>query len=339
MITFGDAKAILAKYAGSGGACVDAPEVDLFVKKTLQFLLISGTNQDLRRYDFVACKGVFTVPQEVEAIIKLKVNGQVGNVWDKWFTFHNQNFLDGDCICPPSNAVFEDPNYYATAYDIPGQKRIGVLGHCEEAEDAHIIVQGKDASGREIFTNYRGTQISGAYLSICKGVLKYTDVTFATIDNVIKTKTNGYATLYALDPSCDSKSFLSDYTPLDEHPTYRRYKLTASNCCPYAQVSILARIRLKDNYSDLEKIPFENLVAIEMAGQFINSNFNNDLQSAGAKLQLMDNVIQREQMHKKVQTGIPINVSSVTGPSRVRNIVGNIGSGLWGNWFGVGTRR
>ena len=333
MLTWGEAKRILAKYAGVGGACPTDPDVDLFTRKVLQFLLISGASQDLRRFDFIACKGVFTVPEEVEAIIKLRVNGRVGNSWDKWYSYHNQNFLEGDCICPPSNAVFEDPNYYATAYDIPsGGSKVGVLGHCKEDCDAHIIVQGKDLSGRQIFTVHKGEQISGEYLSITKGMLTYSQVTFATIDNIIKTKTNGYATLYAVKPDCNTKSFLSDYTPLDEHPTYRRYRLTSPDCCPYASVSILARVRLKNSYSDLDRIPFENILAIETAGQMANSSFNDDLQTAGAKLQLVDSLVQREQSHKKVQTGIPINISPVTGPGRVMNVVGGRGCGLWGNF-------
>lgn len=339
MLTFGEIKRSIAQYAGSGGACPD-DDVNLFVKKVLQFLLYSGTNQDLKRYDFVACKGVFTVPEEVESIQKIRINGQVGNVWDKWFSFHASNWIDSlDCICPPDSAVYEDPNYYATVYDVPAPgSKIGILGHCDESPYAHAIIQGKDASGRQIFTDHKGKQINGEYLSICKGTLKYTEVTFASIDNVILTKTNGYKTLYAVDPSCGNKFFLSDYTPLEEHPTYRRYRLTDPSCCPFARVSILARMRLKDNYSDLDKVPFENLYAIQMAAQTVNSSTNTDLQSAAAQLQFMDTIINREQAHKKVQTGIPINISPVTGPGRVRNIVGGFFGGLWGG-IGGGYRR
>ena len=50
MLTFGDAKQLIAKYAGSGGYCSDA-DVNLFVRKTLQFLLINSASQDLRRFE------------------------------------------------------------------------------------------------------------------------------------------------------------------------------------------------------------------------------------------------------------------------------------------------
>lgn len=339
MLIWKDAKDILAKYSGSGGYC-PSDEVDLFVRKTLQFLLISGASQDLRRFDFVANQGWFTVPEEIEAVIKIKINGKVANSWDKWFSYHNQNTLEGDnCFTCPSEAIFEDPNYYATAYDVPScGSRVGVLGHCNEDCEAHIIIQGNDRSGREIFTYHKGEQIAGEYLSIVKGKLIYSQVEFAQITNVIKTKTKGYATLYSLNSTTNQRLFLSDYSPITEQPTYRRYKLTSPACCPYVNVSTLARIRLKSAYSDLEKIPFENLLAIELAGQMINSNFNNDAQSATNKIQLLDTVIEREQSHKKVQTGIPINISPITGPGRVRNIVGGWGLGLGGFWSGRGGR-
>lgn len=334
MLTWKEAKTILAPYAGSGGLCADDPEVDLFTRKTLQFLLWSGTNQDLRRFDFITCQGVFTVPEEIEAIVKLKVNGQVGNVWDKWFTYHSTNILEGDCICPEDNAIFEDPNYYSTAYDIPaGGSQLGIIGHCEEDCNAGVIIQGKDITGRQIFTQHKGAQVNGEFLTIKKGTLSYTQVKFATIDNVILSKTNGYKTLYAVKPDCSSKFFLSDYSPIEQKPMYRRYRLTSSTC-PHASVSILARTRLKSAYSDLDKIPFENILAIETAGQMANASKNNDLQTAGTKLQFVDTLVQREQQHKKVASGQPINIDNTTGPGRVRNAIGGRGFGLFGNFWG-----
>lgn len=321
MLTFGDAKKLLAKYAGVGGYCSNSSEVDLFVLKVLQYLLYSSASQDLRRYDFCAVKGVFTVPEEVESIQKIKIDGKVGNVWDKWFSYHNTQFLDGDCLLP-DNAIFEDPNYYPTAYDLPScGAKVGVLGHCEEDPSAYVIIQGKDVTGREIYTNHKGQEIAGEYLSICRGTLKTTQVTFGQITNVIKSRTKGYATLYSFNPDTNCRGFLSDYPPLEERPTYRRYKLTTPNCGNLVKVSILARIRLKSAYADTDKIPFENLLAMEVAAQAINANFNNDMQSAAAKNQFMETVISKEQMHKRVQTGTPINIAPATSPGRIQNIV------------------
>lgn len=334
MLTYGDARRILAKYAGVGGLCDDPenPEINLFVREVLQYLLYSSAYQDLRRFDFCAAKGVFTVPEEVESIQKVKINGLVGAVWDKWFSYHSANYLDGDCI-PPNNAILEDPNEYPCAYDVPQSgTNIGIVGRCDEASDAHVIIQGQDNTGREIFTVHKGEQIAGEYLSIRKNMMMVSTVKFAKITNVIKTKTKGYATLYWVNGS--QKGFLSDYTPLEERPSYRRYRLTTPDCGPYVNVSVLARIRLKNAYADIDKIPFDNIMAIKTAGQMANANFNNDMQSAVAKSQLVDSVIAREQNHKRVNTGTPVNIWGGTAAGRIRNIVGpgfgGLFSGMWG---------
>lgn len=333
MLTFGEARKLLAKYANVGGLCPDPanPEVNLFVREVMQFALWSGQYQDLRRFDFVTRKGLFTVPEEVESIQKVKINNCPGNVWDKWFTFHSVNYLDGECV-PPGNAIFEEPNYYPTAYDLPfAGARVGILGHCNEAEDAHCIVQGKDLTDRQIITMHKGEQIYGEYLTIKKGQLQHTQNCFAQITGIVLSKTNGYKTLYWLKPDCSQKGFLSDYTPFDEHPEYRRYRLTTPNCCPEAFVSILARIRLKSYYADEEKIPFDNILALKTAAQAINASGNNDVQTAAAKTQFMNTLIQNEQNHKRVQPGQPLNIAIETSPGLIRNTIGP--------WGGFGTWR
>lgn len=321
MLTYADAKKILAQYAGRGGACINASKIDLFVREVFEYLLYSSAYQDLRKFTFLACKGVFTVPTEVESIQKVKIGDEVGQVWDKWFEFHNSKHLNGDCI-PPDEALFEEPNYYATAYDMPyGGGYPGVIGTCDEASDAHVIVQGKDATGREIFTVHKGERISGEYLSICNGTLKYTQVKFSEVTNVIKSKTNGYVTFYSYNPTTTCKSFLSDYSPLEEKPSYRRYRLTSRHCCPYQKVSILARVRLKEAYSDNDKIPFDTILTLRLGGQRVNADYNNDLQTAAAKDASMTTLIERENSHKRVQNGQPIEFLHATSAGRIQNTI------------------
>lgn len=322
MLLYADAKNFLSQYARRGGQCSNAEGVDLFIRSVLEYLLYSSAYQDLRKFTFVACKGVFTIPQEIEAIQKVKIDGEVGNVWDKWFEFNSSKFLDGDCL-PPDEALFEEPNYYSTIYDLPaGGSHVGTIGTCEEADDAYLIVQGKDLTGREIFTNHKGAQISGEYLKIQKGVLRYTQVKFGEITGVVKSKTNGYVQLYSYNTSTECKKFLSDYSPLEEKPSYRRYKLTSRKCCPYQKVSVLARIRLKEKYAPNDKIPFDTLFTLQLAAQRINAEYNNDIQTAQAKDASMTTMIERENAHKRVQNGQPISFSMATSAGRIRNIVG-----------------
>jgi len=319
-LLYGEAKRLFAQYAARGGVCPNADGVDLFMREVMQYLLYSGADQDLREFTFIAQKGVFTLPPEVESIQKVRVDGEVGQVWDQWFKYRSARTLDGDCLCP-TKALFEEANYAASAYDLPACGGYpAIQGHCQEADDAHVIIQGKDLTGREIFTTHKGENIAGVYLSVMKDRLVYSTVKFAQITNVVKTPTVGYVTLYSYDPANGKKLFLSDYTPLEEVPQYRRYRLTNNNCCTYAKVAILARIRLKEKYADNDQIPFDSILTMRLAAQSINAQYNNDVATAQAKDASMVQMIGREAAHKRVNNGQPIEFLYPISAGTIRNI-------------------
>lgn len=320
-ITFGEARQFLAQYAGRGGACPDAKSVPFFVIQVLEYLLISGAYGSIRKFTFQAVNGAFTIPYELEVPEKVKLNNIVGSVWDRWFEFQSVKDLGCDCV-PAGEALFEDPNYYPTVYDVPltGAK-VGALGTCLEADDAHIIVQGQDPSGREVFTTHKGTQIAGEYLSIQKGTLKYTSVTFGKITGIIKSKTVGYVQLYGINPVSLNRTFLSDYSPLEERPAFRRFRLTTKYCQPLVKVEVLGKIRLKSAYADSDFIPFDNLLTLNLAAQAVQSYSNNDMQTGVAKDSTMVEMISRENTSKRIQNGQPLDVQVATSPGMIRNIV------------------
>lgn len=319
-ITYLEAKRTLAKYIGTGGKCDNSKDVDLFCKKVFQYLLISGEHGNLRKFCFTAQKGCFTAPYELDVPLKVKVEDRVGTVWNKWFEWYNYGEMEG-CV-PASNSIIEEPNPVCTAYELPNKFcRIAALATAAEAPDAYVIISGKDPAGREIITWDQGERIFGEKIRFEAGKFHYTQVVFGEITGIKKSITNGYVQLFWYRPELNLKGFLSDYSPFEETPEYRRFKLT-SYCEGCIRVSIIGRIRLKDRYGDNEKIPFENLLALELAGQMINKNYNDDPQMAQAKGALLDNVIERENTHKKSQTGSPIDVFYPLSAGSVKNIIG-----------------
>lgn len=320
-ITYGDAKLILARYAERGGKCPSAPEVDLFVRKVLQQMLFKGTYGNLRKYCFNARKGCITIPYELETPIKVKIDGKVGTVWDKWMEYYNIGELEG-CV-PASDALYEEPNRFCTVYDPPsGGSRIGALATACEDKDAFLIVQGTDVTGREIITNHQGEQISGEYLRLVKGKLRYTEVSFAHITGIVKSRTSGYVQLFWLRPDLNQKGFLADYSPGEEIPSYRRFKLTNQNYCTSSvQVSIIGRIRLKDSYTENDIIPFDNLYALELAGQSINATYNDQVDLAVAKSKLLESTVAEESEYKRVTNGQPVDIMLLTSAGAIKNIV------------------
>lgn len=324
MMTFGDARKLLAAWADRGGFCSDSEKTRLFVIQVMQYVLWAGGYPTTRKFTFQARKGWLTIPYELETPLKVKIDNKVGTVWDRWFEFYNVNDLEG-CI-PASDALYEDGNSYPTVYDIPTSgERVGCLATACEADDAHMIVKGVDPTGREIVTNHAGEQIVGEWLDIKKGVINYSQASFGRITSVEKDETVGYVQLLWVNPRLHTKGFLADYSPLEKLPAYRRYRVRSEKCHACVKVEVLGRIRLKESYVDNDRIPFENITTLQLAAQAINAHFNaqnpNDVQVAQAKDASMVNVITREANYKKPNTGQPIEIGYITSAGSIRNIL------------------
>lgn len=319
-LTFGQAKQILAQYQGKGGKLPTADQLNLFVIKVLQYLLFSGGHGSERKFTFNAVNGCFTAPYELEVPLKVQINGRIGNVGSTWFEFHSGNEGLGKGCQDATDVLLEEPNQYFTAYDIPaGGAQIGVMGTVDEPEDASIIIGGNDATGREIFTNHKGGQVAGEYLSIVRGQITWTNVSFGSILSIVKTRTNGYTPLYW--KAGNLKGFLADYSPADEAPSYRRFRLIVPNCPTPAKVSVLGRIRLKQAYADNDRIPFDNLYNIEVAGQQVNSQYNDQLNEAAAKDNFLQTLVSRESTYKRQNNGQPIEVFHALSAGTIKGLV------------------
>lgn len=319
-VTYADAKKTLSRYAGLGGQCPSGDNLDLFCRKVFDYMLSSGAGRDIRKFCFNAVKGCFTAPYELETPLKVKIGDKIGTVWNRWFDFYNYGELEG-CI-PASNALYEEPNVFCTVYDLPnGFCRVGVVGTASEDSSATLIVSGKDPTGREIITDHEGQKISGELLKIEKGTLHYSKVVFGEITGVTKTVTNGYVQLHWYRPELGLRGFLSDYSPFETTPTYRRFRLTSPACGPSVQVTVIGRIRIKDHYGDNETVPFESLYALELAGQAVNAQYNNDPQMAQAKDATMQDIINREKETKRIQPGSPLDIFFPLSAGAVKSII------------------
>jgi hypothetical protein len=214
VITYGEAKSFLSRYAGNAGVGATASGIDLFVRQVLDYLLISGQHGNLRTFCFQAVNGCITLPYELEVPLKVKIDKEVGTVHDTWFTFANQDVLE-ECL-PAIDALKEQSGTFATVYDLPSLgANVGVYGTAVEAATANIVIMGKDPAGNEIYTNHEGTQYAGERLTIKTGEIRYTQAVFGTITGILKTRTNGYATLVWIYPSTGQKGFLASYSPLE----------------------------------------------------------------------------------------------------------------------------
>lgn len=310
-ITFGQARSILAPYAGVSGLDPTSDDVELFVKTVLDYMLISGDKGNERMFEFYAVKGWITLPYELETPLKIKIGDKVGSVWDKWFDWR-YGATDAGCVDAENALTIDDVNLHSTIYDLPpGGGHVAILGvaipGCNKGEDpdAHAIIAGEDTAGVDVFTTHKGQRIGGEYLSIERGRLKATQVKFGRIKSITMTKTNGYKQLFSVDYNGLNKRFLSSYTPYEEIPQYRRARLSAK-CGDIVKVSILGRIRLKEYYADTDPIPVENRYALHVAAQGIQADRVSDVQTAAAKDISLTRLIDRGNSNKQVNNGQPM---------------------------------
>lgn len=307
MIRYSEAKKILAKYQGLAGTCPANEDTDLFVRKVLQYLLLKGTEGNERVFVFQAENGCITLPKELETPLKIRIDGAIGSVWDRWFEYKSGNNLDNCCLAQDS--LKTQPNLFPTVYDLPpGGGYPAVKGVCDESDDAHVVFKGTDLTGREIITTHNGEQIVGEYVKIRKNCLTRTTVKFGKLTGVAKTKTNGYVNVVSVDDSGLCRKFLSDYTPFEENPAYQRATILSVPCPILCGVSILGRIRLKDHYADDDLIPFDNYFLLDVAGQTINSMFNDQIERAVVRDKFVGGLIETEGNYKKVNNGQPLEM-------------------------------
>lgn len=317
--TFGEIRTLVAPYVGRNGKCADAPETALFARAVMEYLLISGSAAGVRKVRLMASQGYLTLPPEVEVPLKVKIEGHVAEVWSKWCSFHSK--IDDMARCDPAEAlIIEDGTQSPLAYALPpGGSIVGVMAHCTEDEDASIIVQGKDTTGRPVYMPFDGQQLPGERLLLKKNNIRYGKVKFSEITGVVKPKTRGYVTLFAVNPSGVQQQFLADWAPSETRPMYKRYRLTDKSLPRIVQVSMLCRIRLKDTYDDEDVTIFDSTVAIKLAAQRLNAEDKNDLQTAGYKKGAVEDILEKEAGYKKI-SGRVVDVYAPLSGASIRNI-------------------
>lgn len=316
VITLGQARNLIADYSGKAGKCPDSDAVREFVKEVVQRLLHRGAHGNLRKWCFHTCRGCFTAPPDMEVALKVKIDGYPSSVWSKWYEFQSCNQFDvsssrgannsGGVSAGHSNSGFctglqEMVDRYPTVYDMPEcGGRVSAIPFCEEDEDAHIIVQGLDMHGRDVFTEHHGERIHGERLTINKRKKTYSKTKFSKITAVQKTQTNHYVRLYWFNPENKEQGLLSEYRPTDTDPCFRRFRVPGvdPHCC--TKITVLGRVKLLDCYHDNDVLPVTSIPALKKMAQLIQSEENDqDVGMQRHKKDLSDELIEDENQYQR----------------------------------------
>lgn len=330
-LTFGKAKEICQPYCGISGKSFDSKDLHDFTIKVLQYLLITGSPGGEKLFNINTGKGFFTAPYELETPLKMIVNGRVGNAVNSWFEFRSKpSTCDNYLEC--ADLILEDTSTYFTSFDGPSEFQVGVKATQSEC-DKMFIVSGVDVSGREIFTQHKGASIVGELLEVPDNsvTIKWTNVFFSKITGIVKSPTEGYLSCYWRD-RYGKIGYLSDYSPVEEAPSYRRFQLNIPNCPEYAKISIIGRTRLKPTYGDNERIPFDQLYAVEIAAQAIQSQLSKQPELASSQDNFLQTLVERESTHKKMNNGLSIEQFYYTSGGTIQGIIRKSAGGFLRRW-------
>lgn len=325
IITFNQARQLIARYAGKSGYCATSPEVANFVKVVLQELLSKGVNGNLRKWVFYTQNGLFTAPPDLELPVSVRIDGETihrpGFVYDKWYEFYDQSTL-AECV-PWEEGLVEEINTYFTSYDLPAcGSQILAIPFCKEDDDAHFIIGGTDRKGREIYLPNDGIIDKGERLSISKDEPRFTEAFFKSINFLSKTKTNHYVRLYAYNPENKKRSLLGEYRPTDTLPSFRRFRVVESQRNRgFLKVTILGRVRVQDDYSENDVLPVTNPRALRLMAQTIQAEDNDSIQIASYKNKRVDEVIDSENYAKRTPQA-PVNFEDAVSPATtIKNLI------------------
>lgn len=325
IITFGEAKTVLAPYCGKAGKCSTAPELPIFVKSVIQELLNRGANGSLRKWVFKTQNGTITAPPDLALPTHIRIDGECGSnikgsIYDKFYEFYDDSTL-ADCQPWEKGAVEEINNFY-TQYDIPTSgARLLAVPRCKEDADAKFLINGTDFSYKDIWMPRKNEEKGkGEELTICKENNKFTAATFTSITGIEKTVTRDYVRLYWYQPETGDRGLLGEYRPNDTHPSFRRFRVLGIDCGKPYKVTILGRVRFFDNYADSDIIPITSIRALKLMAQTIQADDNDNVQVSSYKEARVDRVLDNENKYNRTPSAT-LNFEEETSPGSIKNII------------------
>lgn len=285
IITLGQARQVVAEFAGRAGKCAESSTVRLFVTEVIERLLFEGARGNEGKWCFCLCNGCFTAPDDMEVPLKVKIDGRPERVWSKWYEFHDVNGADR-CDAGYRPGLFEEIGNFYTIYDIPKPgARLAPVPLGDEEKEAYIIVQGIDVNGRDVFTDYCGREIHGELLLIRRNQPVFSKTVFSKITGIEKTQTNTHVRLYwqTHDPVAKkvlARGLLGEYRPTDKHPSFRRFRIphAQADCC--VEVSVLGRVKILEHYHDNDILPVTSLSSLKRMAMAMQAERNNNFNAA-----------------------------------------------------------
>lgn len=280
--TFGSIKPRAARYVGNG-VCNDDDRVMDRVNLAVERLLTRGKFKGLLvRYLFCAFQNCFTLPTEIETILKVSVEGDPYQVRNGWFEYLDNGPGRIASDSETYRGLIIDRGLHPSHYDVCDSKYIRVYTSLPEDADAEIQLFGIDDNNLTIQTLDGSEYIEGEMVGIDNGTPQTSAKLFTRLTRVKKPVTNGFVTLYQVDPSSGAQSAIARYAPGETDPSFRRYFLpgVAGETDGKVCLSVIAKRRYLPITSDSDTVLISNFNALKLMLQALHREDSNLMKEA-----------------------------------------------------------
>lgn len=241
-ITLGDARKLLARYAGAGNSFTD--RINEVQARLLPYCTPVGSKVRLRFavYEDRHGQSIITTPNGIENVL----GGVYSPVCDGadesnvvqhcfsspipvrngWYEFASGG-PGAECCSDSAKGILRLEGQFTTFADWNESRRLRIDLERNESPGGKIIFRGYD-DGDKIFSSDDGNWIEGLAVSFANSTVTTTQEFDEPPYQVIKPVTKGRMAIYSVD-SDDVATLVAVYEPAETGPAYARYKVPA---CP-----------------------------------------------------------------------------------------------------------
>jgi hypothetical protein len=293
--TLGHARTHCASHIANGVAPSSTKALDAINKASMILVDEAHWKHTLVRLRVATYNNCLALPYFLESVLKVNFCTSRGLVQGQWYEFLDAGpgTMGGWSDAGPDLVDLGDG--WPTMFPIThGDNARNIIAISTESADVgkQLRIRGLDSYKNEIAPTVPGELLNifrwkdGVEGSINAHEIVHTSNEFLEISSVVKEQTSGYVTLYAYDPSDHGMWLLAKYAPYETNPSYRRYRITATNEDSQECITALCKMRYVPLVHDADPLPIQNLMAYEWMCKAIHK-FEHDELDAGLRFKAL----------------------------------------------------
>ena len=259
-LTLGNARTRLARFAENGLAPVDPRVVDRINEATERLMHAGKFYPTVAQYDFNIYQKVITLPEEIETVLALHLDGHNPAIRNKWYEFRGAGPGKWDADDNDYRGVLLPRNDSGTFYDLPDNLRVGIKRSVSSDAGA-VTIYGWDTDDNRVRTTVGAEVIDGEQLTLSGTGLVLGSITFSRVERIIKPITSGDVYLYGHYETGENV-LLGVYRAGSLYPLFRRYLLPDAEDAEVQCVRVIGKRRFLPAVADTDSLLIQNLNAL-----------------------------------------------------------------------------